>query len=305
MINERPGTWVPFDEEKLRLVREFLRREFRGGQYRDYFEFDTTAQVFLVETAQGLRHTLAISKGTFEDTGFILQLNKQLVAALKLAGSLRVTLAPHGPKALPGKSNTMECDLMEGKRDSGWEKREQFERPLERRHETDRARAFLDRRSLAYGAVYGPLMLLLGIGACELISSLAGEVRDQRQRVSEWRFAPEQRNAAPSTQSQSTVPTSPVSATVVERARSEARPAVAVRRIASTERPTPRPQDRRDRNLSPSVAASAVDSVDTLRRLVGYIPEMQPGKAIVRWVKAQPLPDPEAQRREPEIPQAN
>lgn len=290
MKNERPGTRVPFDEDKLQRVREFLRREFQGCPHRDYFEFDKTAQVFLIGPDRNVRHTLVIPKDTFEDADFVLLLNQQLVAALKLAGARRVTLTPQAPRALAGE-------------------RRQFERFLKWRRATNRAGATLVRHSLVYGAA----MLLLGIVSCALVSSLAWEVHDPRQRVSEWRLVPEERNSTPSDQPQSAVRPSPLSATVIETARLKERPATAALRTASTGRPAPRPQDRRDRNLSSSVAASVahdpikktqVNPVDTLRRLVGHIPEVQPGKAIVRWVKTQPPPDSRAQWREPATPQS-
>jgi len=273
MTNERPGTRVPFDEEKLQLVREFLRREFRGCQHRDYFEFDTTAQVFLIETSRNVRHKLAIPKGIFEDADFILLLNRQLVATLKLAGSVRVTLTPQEPRALAAE-------------------RKQFERFLKWRRATTRAGATLVRHSLVYGAA----MLLLGIGCCALISSLAWEARDPRQRVSEWRLVSEERHPTPSDQPQAGVRPSHVSATVIEDARRQGRRAAVARRAASTERPAPRPSPTKRPQAGP---------IDALRRLAGYFPpEVQLGKAMVRWVKAQPPPDLEARLRVPEIPQS-
>jgi hypothetical protein len=98
MNNERPGTRVPFDEEKLQLVREFLQREFRGSEHRDFFAFDRAAQVFVIGSEHGLRRTLVIPKETFEDADFAGLLNVQLVTALKLAGGVRVTLTPQGAR---------------------------------------------------------------------------------------------------------------------------------------------------------------------------------------------------------------
>jgi len=96
MTGERPSTRVPFDEHKLQRVREFLRREFRGCEHRDFFAFDRTAQVFVIGSDHTLRHTLVIPKETFEDQDFALLLNPHLVATLKLAGEARVTLTPQG-----------------------------------------------------------------------------------------------------------------------------------------------------------------------------------------------------------------
>jgi hypothetical protein len=98
MKNKRPGTRVPFDEEKLQLVREFLQREFRGYEQRDFFAFDRTAQVFVIGSEHSLRRTLVIPKGTFEDADFARLLNVQLVTALKLAGGVRITLTPQGAR---------------------------------------------------------------------------------------------------------------------------------------------------------------------------------------------------------------
>ena len=56
MIDGRPGMPAPFDEEKLQIVREFLRREFQGCRHRDYFEFHTSMQVFVIEPEKGVWH---------------------------------------------------------------------------------------------------------------------------------------------------------------------------------------------------------------------------------------------------------
>lgn len=93
----KPGPQVPFDEEKLELVREFLRREFRGCQHRDYFAVDgTAAQVFVIEATPRLRHTLVIPKATFEDEDFGLLLDAHLLTTLKLAGEAPVTMTSRG-----------------------------------------------------------------------------------------------------------------------------------------------------------------------------------------------------------------
>jgi hypothetical protein len=96
MMDGRPGMQAPFDEEKLQLAREFLRREFRGCQHRDYFEFHTTMQVFVIETERGVRHTLAITRRTFEEGDFSRLLDHQLVTALEGANGGRITLTPRG-----------------------------------------------------------------------------------------------------------------------------------------------------------------------------------------------------------------
>jgi hypothetical protein len=100
MVDSRRQKGSPFDEVKLLLIREFLWREFRDCIHRDFFAFDQTAQVFLIETGRGFRHMLVIPKATF-DTGDLARLcNAHLAATLKLAREGRVMLTPQGPVVL-------------------------------------------------------------------------------------------------------------------------------------------------------------------------------------------------------------
>jgi hypothetical protein len=94
--NQRPE-WRPFDEKKLFLVREFLRREFRDFDHRDFVVFDPPAQVFVV-TKRGVEHTLVIPKATFElaVAEFAVLCETQLVDALQHARGGRVTMTPDG-----------------------------------------------------------------------------------------------------------------------------------------------------------------------------------------------------------------
>ena len=69
MIDNETATPSPFDEDKLRLVREFLQREFRTSRREDYFHSVEMAQVFRIEPSKGPGHTLMIPKGTFEHPG--------------------------------------------------------------------------------------------------------------------------------------------------------------------------------------------------------------------------------------------
>jgi len=66
---------------------------------------------------------------------------------------------------------------------------------------------------------------------------------------------------------------------------------------------------------TPTVATPAVpgpdiakdphsETVETLKRLIGYIPEVRLGRAIVRWGKSQPPVDPGSRPLKPESPQA-
>ena len=86
----------PIDEHKLRLVREFLQREFRTSRHEDYFDSVEMAQVFVVETIQGLRHTLIIPKRTFEHPDFTLLCDARLVEALQSALDTPLMLTPEG-----------------------------------------------------------------------------------------------------------------------------------------------------------------------------------------------------------------
>ena len=69
MVDNETATPSPFDEDKLRLVREFLQREFRTSRHEDYFHSVEMAQVFRIEPGKGPGHTLMIPKGTFEHPG--------------------------------------------------------------------------------------------------------------------------------------------------------------------------------------------------------------------------------------------
>ena len=92
------ATPSPFDEHKLRLVREFLQREFRTSRHEDYFDSVEMAQVFVIEPIQGPRHTLVIPKRTFEDPDFTLLCDARLVEALQSALDTRLVLTPEGAK---------------------------------------------------------------------------------------------------------------------------------------------------------------------------------------------------------------
>jgi hypothetical protein len=100
MDADRRDLASPFDEAKIRLVREFLWREFRDCHHRDFFAFDKTAQVFLIETGRGFRHMLVVPKDTFEMGDVGLLCNAELAATVKLAREGRVMLTPRGPVVL-------------------------------------------------------------------------------------------------------------------------------------------------------------------------------------------------------------
>jgi hypothetical protein len=97
LMSERPEAPLQFSEVmKLELVREFLHREFRGCQHRDYYEFHTKMQIFVIESERGARHILAVTKQALEDGDFGRLLNEHLVTALKQARGGRLTLTPRG-----------------------------------------------------------------------------------------------------------------------------------------------------------------------------------------------------------------
>jgi hypothetical protein len=84
------------DEGNLRLVREFLRREFRDACHDDYFDRAKAAQVFLIDNTRGLRHILVIPKATFEHVDFGLLCNTHLVDTLQRSQAVPVSLTPEG-----------------------------------------------------------------------------------------------------------------------------------------------------------------------------------------------------------------
>ena len=96
IINRHEAIRWPFDEEKLRLAREFLQREFRSSICRDYFDFDRKGQVFTIEGSR-VRQTLLIPAATFEHPDFSLLLSGHLVTVLNSAEGIPVTLTPQGP----------------------------------------------------------------------------------------------------------------------------------------------------------------------------------------------------------------
>jgi hypothetical protein len=96
MIDNETATPSPIDEDKVRLVREFLQREFRTSRHEDYFDSVKISQVFVVEPIQGPRHTLIIPKGTFEHPDFTLLCDARLVETLQGALDLPLLLMPEG-----------------------------------------------------------------------------------------------------------------------------------------------------------------------------------------------------------------
>jgi hypothetical protein len=99
MAEELRSEWAPFDEAKVLLVREFLRRQFRDCQHREFLAFDPLAQIFIVETKGGVRSTLVVPKVTFDAENFSALFTVQLVDALERDG--HVTLNPDGLDAHP------------------------------------------------------------------------------------------------------------------------------------------------------------------------------------------------------------
>jgi len=96
MIDKKPGPRSSIDEGKLRLVREFLQREFRGCRHDDYFDPAKAAQVFVIEPTRGPRHMLIIPKGTFEHPDLPFLCNANLADALQRARDVPLTLTTTG-----------------------------------------------------------------------------------------------------------------------------------------------------------------------------------------------------------------
>jgi hypothetical protein len=101
VAEHRRPQWALFDEAKVLLVREFLRREFRGCKHRDFVTFDPTTHVFIIEPERGVRRTLVIPTATFDVVDFGALLNAQLAETLTHAGEGGVTLTPDGPDVRP------------------------------------------------------------------------------------------------------------------------------------------------------------------------------------------------------------
>jgi hypothetical protein len=97
IINRSQALPSPFDDEKLRLVREFLQREFRSAVCRDHFAFDKNAQIFVIEGSR-VRQPLVIPEATFDHPDFVLLLSGHLVLMLNSAEGVPVTLTPQGPR---------------------------------------------------------------------------------------------------------------------------------------------------------------------------------------------------------------
>jgi hypothetical protein len=96
MADYRRMIGFPIDDGKLRLVREFLEREFRGCRHEDYFDPAKTAQVFVIEPHRGPRHMLIIPTGTFEHADFPFLCNSHLADALQHARDVPLTLTAKG-----------------------------------------------------------------------------------------------------------------------------------------------------------------------------------------------------------------
>jgi hypothetical protein len=96
MLDDSQRTGSSFEQRKLELVRDLLRRAFRDCYHRDFFAFDRTAHVFLIETGRGVQLTLVIPKATFEVPDFGRLCNAQLAETLRLARNGRVVLTPQG-----------------------------------------------------------------------------------------------------------------------------------------------------------------------------------------------------------------
>jgi hypothetical protein len=77
--NETPDPQAPVDEAKLRLIRNFLLREFRDLRLIEDFDVAESAMVFHLETEHGRQHTLVVPLATFKDIGFLRFCNAELI----------------------------------------------------------------------------------------------------------------------------------------------------------------------------------------------------------------------------------
>ena len=85
-----------FDDSKLQLLREFLRREFRDCYCVDFVA--VAAQIFLIDdTWAGFRRVLIVPEATFAEADMSLLCNANLVETLRDARENRVTLTSQGP----------------------------------------------------------------------------------------------------------------------------------------------------------------------------------------------------------------
>jgi hypothetical protein len=94
--NETPDPQAPVDEAKLRLIRNFLLREFCDLRLIEDFDVAESAMVFHLETEHGRQHTLVVPLETFKDIGFLRFCNAELIKAIKLTPWRRFTLTPDG-----------------------------------------------------------------------------------------------------------------------------------------------------------------------------------------------------------------
>ena len=97
MTDKNPGIPSPIDDDKLQLVREFLRREFRNFAHQDFYDPERTAQVFVIEATAKARHALVVPRDTFKDRDFVYLMTAQLADALQQARDVPLILTPEGP----------------------------------------------------------------------------------------------------------------------------------------------------------------------------------------------------------------
>ena len=97
MTDETLGIRSPIEDAKLRLVREFLLREFRSFSHEDFYDPGRTAQVFVIQAATKSRHLLVVPKDTFEHGDFVYLMTVQLADALQQTRDVPLILTPDGP----------------------------------------------------------------------------------------------------------------------------------------------------------------------------------------------------------------
>jgi hypothetical protein len=95
-MTDKRRSQSPVEEGKLKLVREFLQREFRNARHHDYFDQAKMAQVFVLEPSRGPRHILLIPKSMFDHDDFLLLMDGRLADGLQESRDVPRTLTPEG-----------------------------------------------------------------------------------------------------------------------------------------------------------------------------------------------------------------
>jgi hypothetical protein len=91
-----PSSALPVDEQRLNVVRAFLRKSFPTAELIDRFDTEATAQRFTLDPGRASRRTLLVPRAMLEDPELASLLSERLVDAMKRAGARPVTLTAKG-----------------------------------------------------------------------------------------------------------------------------------------------------------------------------------------------------------------